>query len=188
MPHSKILSQVFQVGSWCCKNKLDLLIELTDKTTSVWRRLKYEDDPKLKRSDLVYPARAYTTLVVLVCSLTREGWRRLCYELDLISFWTGIDLALTLPWLSLILSWPRPNLVYAVLFLEARASLELGLSVTESLGRSHFSSSTSQIKLIMVRSGKVTLRILRIILRVDWMVIGLVRRCLRMVRTILRII
>ena len=73
-------------------------------------------------------------------------------------------------------------------FLEARASLEPGLSVTESLGRSHFSSSTSQIKLIMVRFGKVTLKILRIVFRVDWMVIGLVRRCLRMVGTILRII
>ena len=127
MPHSeflawlssatlKILSQVFQVGSWCCKNKLDLLIELIDKTTSIWRRLKYEDDLKLKRSDLVYPARAYTTLVVLVCSLIREGGRRLCYELDLMSFWTGIDLALILLWFSLILSWLCPNLVYAVLF------------------------------------------------------------------------
>ena len=155
------------------KNKLDLLIELIDKTTSIWRRLKYEDDLKLKRSDLVYPARAYTTLVVLVCSLTREGWRRLCYELDLISFWTGIDLALTLPWLSLILSWLRPNLVYAVLFLEARASLEPGLSVTESLSRLHFSSSTSQIRLIMARFGKVTLKML------------LVKRCLRMVGIIL---
>ena len=76
-------------------------------------------------------------------------------------------------------------------FLEARASLKPCLSVTESVARSHFSSSTSQIKLIiivMVGSGKVTLRILRIILRVDWMGIGLVRRCVRMVRTIIRII
>ena len=30
------------------------------------------------------------------------------------------------------------------LFLEARASLEPGLSVTQSVGRSHFSSSTGQ--------------------------------------------
>ena len=40
----------------------------------------------------------------------------------------------------------------------------------------------------MARFGKVTLKILRIVLGVDWMVIDLVRRCLRMVGTILRII
>ena len=40
----------------------------------------------------------------------------------------------------------------------------------------------------MARFGKVTLKMLRIVFRVDWMVIGLVKRCLRMVGTILRII
>ena len=74
------------------------------------------------------------------------------------------------------------------LFLEARASLEPGLSVTESLSWLHFSSSTSQIRLIMARFGKVTLKMLRIVFRVNCMVIGLVKRCLRMVGTILRII
>ena len=76
-------------------------------------------------------------------------------------------------------------------FLEARASLEPGLSVTESVARSHFSSSTCQIKLIiivMARADKVILRILRIVLRVVWMVIRMVRMCLKMVRTNLRIV
>ena len=76
-------------------------------------------------------------------------------------------------------------------FLEARASLEPGLSVTQSVTWSHFSSSTCQIKLIiivMARADKVTLRILRIVLRVVWMVIRMVRICLKMVRTILKIV
>ena len=76
-------------------------------------------------------------------------------------------------------------------FLEARASLVPGLSVTESHGRSDFSSLTCQIKLIiivMARAAKVTLRILRFILMVVLMVIRMVRMCVRMVWTILRIV
>ena len=51
-------------------------------------------------------------------------------------------------------------------FLEARASLEPGLSVTQSLGHSHFSSSTSRsnTKVLMVfRMVRIPLRMVRMV-------------------------
>ena len=70
-------------------------------------------------------------------------------------------------------------------FLEARASLVPGLSVTPSVTRSHFSSSTCQINTNYHCYGQDDSQVL-IFIRMFWFVIRMVRICLRMARTILR--